>query len=457
MKHARRAGRTLGAVLLAGALVAFAATVVPRGLAAAGPAGGPAVAASGGVPTEQQVVALVELTCDAVGRDVQGTFAAIDGGRAPYVDPLEPQLYAFVYDTAVRLVSTPDATTRGQDMSGRPDATGTYFRDEIVAGALEQGSGWVSYVYKQPGKDGLYQKATYYRLADGSDGRQYVVCAGRYLGEYTGPVSPASSSPTLADVQAFVKDAVAYAKQAGRKKALKAFTAAGGAFHKGELYIYAYDYNGHVLAHGGDPSLVGRDLWKMKDPDGVRVIQQLTRLARSGGGWLYYRWPDPATGEKQAPKLGYVLPVGRDWFLGSGTYGPAAVAPPSRAEVRTFVDRAFAYAREHGKDAAVAEFNKKGGAFFRGELYVFAYDLNGLCLSLPNQPELVGTNRWDYRDRNGKYVVRELVKVARDPGRGWVEYQYANPSQGYAVQDKSSYVRGVDGAWLIGAGTYRPD
>jgi polar amino acid transport system substrate-binding protein len=460
MKEAGLGWRTLVAAVVVGAFAVLAVVAAPGGVAGAPVAEGrplaAAAAATDGVPTEQQVQDLVGLTCAAVRKDVKGAFAAIDAGEAPYKDPSNAQLYAFVYDTRVTLISTPDATTRGQNMSGRPDATGKYFRDEIVAGALEGGSGWVTYVYKQPEKTGLFQKATFYRLTSGSDGKQYVVCAGRYLGEYTGPVA-STTSATLADVQVFVKDAVAYAKRVGKAQALETFTAAGGDFHKGELYIYAYDYKGDVIAHGGDPSLVGKNLWTMTDPNGVKVIQRLTGLASSGGGWLYFTWPNPATGEAQAAKLGYVLPVDKGWFLGSGTYGPAAQQPPTTAVVRSFVDQAYAYARVHGRKAALAEFNRKDGSFYRAELYIFAYDRKGRCLSLPNQPELVGTDRWDYRDRNGKYVVREMVKIAKGPGRGWLHYQYANPAQGYAIQDKSSYVRDIGGTWLIGAGTYRPD
>jgi hypothetical protein len=42
--------------------------------------------------------------------------------------------------------------------------------------------------------------------------------------------------------------------------ALKVFTQAGGDFHQGRLYIYAYDFSGTVIAHGGDATLVGKDL-----------------------------------------------------------------------------------------------------------------------------------------------------------------------------------------------------
>ena len=129
-------------------------------------------------------------------------------------------------------------------------------------------------------------------------------------------------------MQAFVEKAVAYAGTNGKDAALTAFTAPGGEFHEGELYIYAYDFNGTVIAHGGDPKLVGKNLIDMKDPNGVPVISELVSLAKTGSGWLEYTWPNPANGNKEEPKLGYVEKVDDTWFLGSGTYGPAAVTQP---------------------------------------------------------------------------------------------------------------------------------
>jgi cytochrome c len=138
--------------------------------------------------------------------------------------------------------------------------------------------------------------------------------------------SPAPQ-PTRADVQAFVDKAVEYARTNGKDAALRTFTSPGGEFHRGELYIYAYDFNGTVIAHGGDKTLVGKDLIGMKDTNGVMVISELVRLAKTGSGWLMYTWPNPAHGNKQEPKLGYVVKVDDTWFLGSGTYGPAAAQP----------------------------------------------------------------------------------------------------------------------------------
>jgi cytochrome c len=127
------------------------------------------------------------------------------------------------------------------------------------------------------------------------------------------------AKPTEREVERFVDEAVEYARDNGREKALAGFTEQGGEFQRGELYIYAYDFSGKVLAHGGDPSLVGQDLIDYTDPNGVKVIQELVKLARGGSGWLDYTWENPQTGEQQAKK-GYVVKVDDTWFLGSGTY-----------------------------------------------------------------------------------------------------------------------------------------
>ncbi len=270
------------------------------------------------------------------------------------------------------------------------------------------------------------------------------------------PSPSATADPTQADVQAFVKKAVAYAKEHGKDAALAAFTAPGGEFHDGQLYIYAYDFSGTVIAHGGNPALVGKNLIDMTDPNGVHVIQELVRLARGGGGWLYYTWPNPEHDNAEEPKLGYVEKVDDTWFLGSGTYGAAAIEPPSKAEVKAFVDKAYSYVKKVGKKKAFAAFMDRDGAWFRGESYIFADRFDGTVLCFPTEPDKVGKNLWDRRDPAGKYPIRMMSHVARQHRSGWVTYEYLNPAQGNMMQQKYSYVRRAGDDWFLGSGTYRP-
>jgi polar amino acid transport system substrate-binding protein len=73
-----------------------------------------------------------------------------------------------------------NAAYKGLNMSGKTDVAGTPFRDQIVAGALRQGTGWVEYVFMNPAESGLFEKTAYYTLVKGSDGEMYVVCSGTY-------------------------------------------------------------------------------------------------------------------------------------------------------------------------------------------------------------------------------------------------------------------------------------
>lgn len=458
MKAVRQGCTMMATIAAVGALLALPALLVGCGAATGQEPASPSPSTAAPI-SERQVVDLVDVTCAAIETDAPGTLAAINAGKAPYVDPSNPALYAFVFDLDVSVAANPHPEMQGQSLKGKPDAAGKLFRDEIVAGALAKGSGWEQYVYAQPGTDGLQLKTTYYKLAHGSDGRQYVVGAGRYLGPWEGTPQPspsASGAATQAQVQAFVEKAVAYARTHPKKQALAAFTAPGGEFHEGELYIYAYDYSGTVIAHGGDPKLVGKDLIGMTDPNGLPVIKNLVRLAKDGSGWLYFMWGNPLNDNRVEPKLGYVMKVDDSWFLGSGTYGPAAVKPPSKAQVKAFVDEAWTYANKVGRQQAIDVFMDKSGPFFRGELYVFADQFDGTVLCFPIEPQSVGKNLWDRRDPDGVYPVREMAAVAEDPGSGWASYKYANPAQGYQMQRKLSYVRRVDDTWFLGAGTYVP-
>ena len=122
------------------------------------------------------------------------------------------------------------------------------------------------------------------------------------------------------EVVAFVKKAMDYAKLNGKKEALKEFMNRDGEFIEDELYIYAYDFNGTVISHGGQSELVGKNLISMTDTDGVQVIKELIKLAKQGSGWLEYLWPNPEHGNKIESKVGYVMKIDSTWFLGSGVY-----------------------------------------------------------------------------------------------------------------------------------------
>jgi len=131
--------------------------------------------------TPQDVTDLVNQTATDLARDAPGTIKNINAGLPPYRNAERPDLYVFMYDTAVNMVAHADNIRMvGANYHNKTDVAGKPFRDNIVQGALTNGSGWEDYIYSNPVESGLFWKTTRYQLAVGSDGKQYIVCSGMF-------------------------------------------------------------------------------------------------------------------------------------------------------------------------------------------------------------------------------------------------------------------------------------
>ena len=85
-------------------------------------------------------------------------------------------------------------------------------------------------------------------------------------------------------------------------------------------YIFAFDYDGVTKAHSAKPELEGRNLIDLQDVNGVRLIEELIKVGRNGGGYVSYMWDKPSKG-KEAPKLSYAIDLKEfGWMLGTGFY-----------------------------------------------------------------------------------------------------------------------------------------
>ena len=122
-------------------------------------------------------------------------------------------------------------------------------------------------------------------------------------------------------------------------------------------------------------------------------------------------------------------------------------------EAKSLVKKAAAYAKYQGKEKAIAEINKPRGMFDKGELYVFAYDLNGVMLAHPKNPELIGKNLIAVPDSEGKLFRKEIVEKAKTKGSGWVNYVYLNPERN-VLEQKTTYFQ-KEGEMIICCGAYR--
>jgi hypothetical protein len=159
-----------------------------------------------------------------------------------------------------------------------------------------------------------------------------------------------------------------------------------------------------------------------------------------------------AAGCTQTPQS--AAPVGQEHTVTPSPVLPLiTLQPETREDLVTFVQRAVSYAKTEGKEKALAEFNKKNGSFFEGQLYIYAYDFNGTTIAHPVNPEKIGVNRLNEKDAGGGLFIRELRDTARN-GTGFVEFYYVNPTHNNAIEKKLGYVMKVDDSWWLGSGIY---
>lgn len=280
----------------------------------------------------------------------------------------------------------------------------------------------------------------------------------------TTPVTPASPAPHVTpassdkDLVGFVNAAVVYAQRNGKEAALREFNKKNGSFTKGEQYIWAHDFNGTSLAHPFHPEYVGTFRLNATDSTGFMQNMAMRGAALNGSGFVRYTFANPVTGAEEE-KLAYIKRVDDTWWLGSGIYGKDVAIPPEAPEVvreglREKVSGAAVFARQAGKEQALAAFNNASGPYAAGD-YVFAFDSNGTTLAMPFLPDRIGKNERDLVDVNGVSIGETILRIAKNGG-GYFYYVFTNPGSG-KPEFKISYVEAVDPAWTAGAGTYLSD
>lgn len=194
----------------------------------------------------------------------------------------------------------------GANFSPLKDASGKLYTDVEIQLAKANG-GYILYHYLYPAVNQTSKlKISYVRPVDDT----YWIGAGLY-----------TSEDRLVDQQLrqFVANAKSYAHANGKEKALAAFNNTSGQFIDGELYIFAYDYNGTVLSWLNRPDQIGVNRFNATDPVGAYHVQEMITTAKNGGGMVDYYSTNPLTNATDL-KISYVTDVDGTWLLGAGRY-----------------------------------------------------------------------------------------------------------------------------------------
>ncbi|MEA4857588.1 MAG: cache domain-containing protein [Solidesulfovibrio sp.] len=127
----------------------------------------------------------------------------------------------------------------------------------------------------------------------------------------------AFAGETPEDAKAMVDEVVAFYKANGKDKTLAEINNPHGKFVKGELYAYAYDLKGTIIAHGNNQKLAGKSMYDAQDPDGVYFAREFMKVGPKGG-WVNCKWKNPLTNKVQDKKH-YIIQVD-DVIFGCGAY-----------------------------------------------------------------------------------------------------------------------------------------
>ena len=134
--------------------------------------------------------------------------------------------------------------------------------------------------------------------------------------------------------------------------------------------------------------------------------------------------------------------------------GAANAAEPTEQDAIAMTERGAAYMKAHGKEEMIKKISAKDPDFIQGSLYVDMRDLHsGIVLAHPVNPSIVGKDLTDIPDANGKRYRREIIELAQKKGKGWVDYQYKNPTTG-KIEPKTTYILRV-GDVVLEAGIYK--
>jgi PAS domain S-box-containing protein len=177
----------------------------------------------------------------------------------------------------------------GKDLIDMRDTQGQYVIRDMIDITRNEGEGFYKYKWTKPGTEGRgYPKVAFVKHFEPFD---WFIGTGEYLDDFE------------RDIREEVFSRIARIRYGENG------------------YFFIVSYEGFVLVNDTQPDILGKNLWNMTDPGGIKVIQEEVRLAKQpSGGFLDYEWNKPGE-STPSPKISFIKGLS-DWnmFIGTGVY-----------------------------------------------------------------------------------------------------------------------------------------
>ena len=90
--------------------------------------------------------------------------------------------------------------------------------------------------------------------------------------------------------------------------------------------------------------------------------------------------------------------------------------------------------------------------------YYFITRLDGIEILFADRPEMEGLNLIDMLDTQGKFVIRDMIKIINKSGEGFYRYTWTKPNKAGKDFPKIAFIKHFEPFnWLIGTGEYLDD
>lgn len=335
-------------------------------------------------------------------------------------------LYALDFDGVIRAQGEEPGLI-GKNALNRKDAKGKAINKEIIEKLKSKKLGegiWIKYTSKKA------LKYAYAEKVQDKKGKYYFIASGYY------PEIDRDKTIEL------VRRGYQLMKSSGLSIAAKEISdKQSNAYRLGDLALFVYDMKGKCVANGDNNSLIGQNQFDERDQDGRYYVREMIDQANAGGGWVDFKM-------RNSFQATYVekVEMGVDTYLiGSGMF------PVSKPETMTLlVKSAIGYLQTHTEDETFAKFIMREGEFIRGDLFVYALDLDGYCYTWGDSFELIWKNIIDWKDDDGKFFVKDMIDLS-SKGPDYYIYKFNKKMR----VDYAEQVNKNGKTYLIGSGFYK--
>ena len=205
-------------------------------------------------------------------------------------------------------------------------------------------------------------------------------------------------------------------------------------YNNGRGYFFIADIYGNTLLQPLNKKLEGKNFLNYKDAKGYQfaksMVDTIKNKTETYDSYFWYKGKDRVDTYKKIAFYKYFEPL--NIVIGTGEY-----------------------VNDFEKELKQRVLEKIRRIRFSENGYIFIYDLDGNSLSHFKKSH-IGVNRIDVKDKDGNYIVKDVLNFAKKNKNGFMTYiATMKPDDIVKSREKISYIKLLeDWNWVIGSGFY---